>query len=520
MTLKTLVVCAGVLLCAAPVAAPVHAAASAASSCESLAALKLPHTTITLAQTVGAGSFLPPAGPQGRGAAVYAELPSFCRVAATLAPSADSDIKVEVWLPSSGWNGKLQAVGNGGWAGTISYPALAQAVAAGYATASTDTGHTGNNGSFALGHPEKLTDFGYRAVHEMTVQAKAVIDTYYGAAPKLSFWNGCSLGGRQGITEAQRYPADFDAIVAGAPAVNAMYLHAARVAINQIVHRSPDSYIPPEKYSMIHDAALNACDADDGVKDGVIDSPSRCAFDPKVLACKDADGASCLTPAQVETARALYAPVKDPKSGAIVFPALLEPGSELGWATLAGPQPVGTALDAFKYVVFADADWDWRSFNMSTDLSRGVRKDAGTMNAGDPDLRPFFSRGGKLLIYHGWADQQVAATNSVEFFNKVTKTVGRNAVGKSIELYMVPGMGHCAGGAGTDTFDKMAAIESWVKTGRAPESIVAAHRTNGVADRTRPLCPFGKTARWNGAGNTDDAASFTCVAETKSTATR
>ena len=514
MTLKTLVVSAGVLLCAAPVAAPVHAAASAASSCETLASLKLPHTTITLAQTVGAGTFPPPAGRQGRGAAVYAELPSFCRVAATLAPSADSDIKVEVWLPSSGWNGKFQAVGNGGWAGTISYPALAQAVAAGYATASTDTGHTGNNGSFALGHPEKLTDFGYRAVHEMTVQAKAVIDAYYGAAPKLSFWNGCSLGGRQGITEAQRYPADFDAIVAGAPAVNAMYLHAARVAINQIVHRSPDSYIAPEKYSMIHDAALNACDALDGVKDGIIDSPSRCAFDPKVLACKDADGASCLTPAQVETARALYAPVKDPKSGATVFPALLEPGSELGWATLAGPQPVGTALDAFKYVVFADANWDWRSFNMSTDLSRGLRQDAGAMNAGDPDLRPFFNRGGKLLIYHGWSDGgsggAISAFNTISYYESVLKHMGPNQE-NWLRLFMVPGMAHCGGGTGPNQFNALAALERWREQNEPPKSIIAARvNERGGIDMTRPLCPYPQRAVYKGTGSTNDAANYTC----------
>lgn len=521
MTLKTFTVAAGVLLVATPVAAPVRVAADAPASCERLASLRLPNTTITMAAIVGAGAFTPPAGRQGRGgAAIYAELPSFCRVTATLAPSADSDINVEVWLPAPasastaetrGWNGKFQAVGNGGWGGVISYAALAQAVAAGYAAASTDTGHTGNTGAFALGHPEKIVDFGYRAVHEMTVQAKAIVDAYYGSAPRLSFWNGCSLGGRQGITEAQRYPTDFDAIVAGAPAVNAVYLHAARVAINQIVHRSPDSDIPPEKYPAIHAAALDACDALDGVKDGVIDTPSRCKFDPKALMCKDADGPACLTAAQVETARALYAPVKDPKSGAVVFPPLLEPGSELGWATLAGPEPVNTALDQFKYVVFADANWDWRRFNLSTDLARGVRQDAGVMNAGDVDLRPFFNRGGKLLMYHGWADQQVAARNSIDYFANVTKAVGKTAVGKSIQLYMVPGMGHCAGGAGTDTFDKMAAIESWVTTGHAPESIVAAHRTAGVVDRTRPLCPFGKVARWSGTGSTDEAANFTCA---------
>jgi len=511
----------GLLLIATPLAAPRNVSAATATACESLASLKLPNTAITLAQTVAAGAFIPSAGRQGRGlAAVYSELPSFCRVTATLTPSTDSDIKVEVWLPISNWNGKFEAVGNGGWAGVISYAALSRAVAAGYATASTDTGHVGNNGSFAVGHPEKVIDFGHRAVHEMTVEAKAIVDAYYGSAPKVSFWNGCSLGGRQGIAEAQRYPADFDAVVAGAPAVNAMSLHAARIAINQVVHRSADSYIPPEKYSLIHDAALNACDALDGVKDGVIDSPSRCKFDPRVLACKDADGPACLTAAQVETARALYAPVKDPKTAAVVFPALLEPGSELGWATLAGPQPVGTALDQFKYVVFGDAGWDWRTFNLSSDLARGVRQDAGVIDASNANLKPFFDRGGKLLMYHGWADQQVAASNSLDYFSKVTKTTGKSAVGKSIELYMVPGMGHCAGGPGTDSFDMMAAIESWTKTGRAPDSIPASHRTDGVVDRTRPLCPFGRVARWKGIGSTDDAANFTCAADATSNATR
>jgi len=486
------------------------------AACETLTSLTLPHTTVMAAQTVAAGAFTPPAGGRGRGGAeLFAAVPSFCRVSMTLAPSTDSDIKVEVWLPAAGWNGKFQAVGNGGWAGTISYPALAQAVSAGYAGASTDTGHTGNNGQFALGHPEKVLDFGYRAVHEMTVQAKAIVDAYYGSAPKLSFWNGCSLGGRQGITEAQRYPADFDAIVAGAPAVNAMYLHGARVQINQFAHRASDSYIPPEKYSMIHDAVLAACDARDGVKDGVIENPTRCKFDPKVLECTGADSPSCLTPAQTETARALYAPVKNPKSGALVFPAQLLPGSETGWATIAGPVPIGTAMDAYRYTVFNDANWDWRRFDAATDVDLAVQKDAGVINSGVTNLKPFFDRGGKLLMYHGWSDQQVAALNSVEYFSKVIGAAGRSAAGKSIQLYMVPGMGHCQGGPGTDTFDKMAAIEQWVEKGKAPEDILAAHRTAGKVDRTRPLCPYGKVARWKGTGSTDDAANFTCVAEAK-----
>jgi feruloyl esterase len=525
--------------------APVQTAAAGAASCESLAALALPGASITAARTVAPGAFTPPAaersgavprggaqgrgGAEGRGAAAgrggaaaqaYANLPSFCRVAATLKPSSDSDIKIEVWLPASGWNGKFQAVGNGGWAGSISYPAMAQAVGAGYASASTDTGHEGNTAAFAPGHPEKVIDMGYRAVHEMTVQAKAIINAYYTSAPKLSLWNGCSLGGRQAVTEAERYPADYNAIIAGAAALNWMHLHGVRMAINMIVHRTPDSYIPPEKYPMIHNAVLDACDGLDGVKDGVLENPARCHFDPGTLECKGADGPACLTPAQVETARALYAPVKNPATGAVIFPALLQPGSELGWATLAGPEPLGNAQEAFKYVVFKDPSWDWHTFDAARDLDRADKMDNGVLGLTDPNLKPFFDRGGKLLMYHGWSDPQVASMNSVTYFNDVARTVGRAAIGKSIQLYMVPGMGHCQGGPGTDTFDKVAAMERWVETGRAPDKIIASHLTDGKTDRTRPLCPFGQVATWKGSGSTDDAASFTCAAEGGDRATR
>jgi feruloyl esterase len=489
----------------------------AATSCESLAALALPNAHITSAVTVAAGAFQPPAGPRGGGrgsAQLYASLPSFCRVAATLTPSSDSDIKVEVWLPAAGWNGKFQAVGNGGWAGVISYASLAQAVAAGYAGASTDTGHIGNTAAFAIGHPEKVIDIGYRAVHEMTVKAKTVMEAFYGSMPKVSFWNGCSFGGRQGITEAQRYPDDFDAIVAGAPAVNWMRLHGARMAINQRAHASEDSYITPDKYPAIHAAMLSACDASDGVKDGVVEDPTRCRFDPKVLECKGADGPGCLTPGQVETARALYAPLKSTKTGATIFPSLLLPGSEPNWATLAGPEPVSTAFEAFQYVVFKDPAYDVRKFDIDTDLPAAMRMDAGVLNSGETNLKPFFARGGKLLMYHGWADPQVPAMNSVEYFDAVVKAAGKSAVGKSIELYMVPGMAHCQGGPGTDVFDKMGAIEQWVLRGAAPSQITAAHLTDGVAVRTRPLCPFGHVAHYKGTGSTDEAANFECATRT------
>ena len=498
----------------------VQTSAAGAASCESLAKLALPNTTITSAEPVAAGAFVPPAVPNaagrgGRGGTppIFATLPPFCRVAATLKPSRDSDIKIEVWMPASSWNGKFQGVGNGGWAGSISYPALAAAVASGYAAASTDTGHTGNTAAFALGHPEKLVDMGYRAVHEMTVQGRAIVDAHYGSRAQFSLWNGCSQGGRQAITEAERYPADYDAILAGAPAIYNMELHVTRVAINAFANRTADSAIPAEKYPMVHGAVLAACDALDGVKDGVIDNPTACKFDPSVLACKGADGPSCLTGPQVETMRALYSPIKNAR-GAIVSPPLLQPGTELAWATLAGPKPLGLANEAMQYVVFKDAAWDWHRFNPATDIDMALRSDERVLGLTDPNLRPYFDRGGKLLIYHGWSDPQVSAQNTVRYFNDVVKTTGKGVVGKSIQLYMVPGMGHCQGGPGTDTFDKVAAIEQWVAKGKAPDQIVASHLTGGKVDRTRPLCPFGKVAKWSGAGSTDDAANFSCVGET------
>jgi feruloyl esterase len=446
-------------------------------------------------------------------------------VKATLKPSSDSDIKIEVWLPVSGWNGKFQGVGNGGWAGTIGYSALGNAVKAGYAGASTDTGHEGNTAAFAVGHPEKLIDMGYRAVHEMTVQGKSIVRAFYGNAPTTAIFNGCSLGGRQAITEANRYPADYDAIIAGAPAVYNMAIHAARIALNAAAQRGPGSRIPREKYAMVHDAVLQACDALDGVKDGVIDEPQRCAFDPKVLECKSpstrsgrADDASCLTPAQVETMRMLYAPLKNAK-GEIFSAPMLQPGTELGWNTLAGEKPVGTALEAFRYVVFKDPNWTVDKFNPATDIARALAADDGVLSLTDPNLKPFFTRGGKLLIYHGWQDPQVPAQNAVKFFNDVVKTMGPSVVGTSIQLYMVPGMNHCRGGPGPNVFDKVVAMEEWLKTGTAPKQIIASHATEGKTDRTRPLCPYGQVARWKGAGSTDDAANFSCVASRRANET-
>ena len=507
---------------AAVVLGAVTAAPAAATSCEDLSALIPISAKVTGATTVAAGVFRSPTAPGENAAAAaarFASLPAFCRVTATLKPSSDSDIKIEVWLPVAGWNGKFQAVGNGGWAGVIPYTSLASAVAGGYASAGTDAGHSGNSAAFALGHPEKVIDMGYRAVHEMTVHAKAIVAAYYGDAPKLSFWNSCSQGGRQGITSAVRYPADFDGIVAGAPAVNFMHLNAGRIALNQAINRTPAHVIPREKYAMVHAAVLDACDGLDGVKDGVLEHPRACRFDPQMLECNGADAASCLTAPQVDGARASYAPVKHPGTGNVVIPGL-EHGAELSWGTLGGPQPLGNAVEAFKYVVFQDANWDWRRFNLATDLERGDSADNGVLASTDPNLTPFFDRGGKLLIYHGWSDPQVLPGNTIDFFNRVIDVAGRDAVGTSMQLYMVPGMSHCRGGAGTDTFDVMDAIEQWVASGQAPARITASRIANGTVERTRPLCPYGQVATWDGTGSTNEAASFACVPEATIPASR
>src|SRR5262245_18743779 len=471
--------------------------ALAGTSCESLVAHHLDAATVTNAETVPAD------------AAPFYIPRAFCRVRITMTPTRESDIKAEVWLPASEWNGKFQAVGNGDAAGVVSYDEMAAALVRGFATSSTDTGHVGNSMAFALGHREKYIDFGYRATHEMTVQAKAVIATFYGEAPSQSYWNGCSQGGRQGITEAARYPSDFDGVIAGAPALQYMQLHAERLALNRFVHRSDDSYIPPEKYAVIHRAALDACDARDGVNDGLIGDPTRCRFDPGVLECQGDDGPSCLTAAQVETARGLYAPLRDPASGNDVSAPLLLPGSELGWARLAGPEPLWNAVEPFKYVVFNDPAWDWHAFRLASDMRRALDADAGVINFTDANLGAFFVRGGKLLMYHGWSDPQVPALGSVAYFNEVLKATGPASKGRSIQLYMLPGVNHCSGGDGPDRFDAVDALDKWFDTGRAPSRIVASGAGKAAA-RTRPLCPYPARPSYIGKGAIDRAENFRC----------
>jgi feruloyl esterase len=485
--------------------------ASAAATCESLSSLSLPNTTITAAESVAAGAFSPGGGAGKGKAASFSDVPAFCRVAFTVKPSSDSDIRIELWMPSSGWNHKFEANGNGGWAGSITPATLATGVKLGYAASMTDTGHEGGSASFALGHPEKVVDFGYRSVHEMAVKSKAFINAFYGENPKYSYWNGCSQGGRQGLAEAQRYPDDFDGIVAGSPGVNWAGRAMHSVWIAQVVHKDEQSAIPQAKFQTVHSAVLAACDALDGVKDGVLEDPTRCKFDPKVLECKGADAPDCLTPPQVESVRRMYTPVANSRTKHVEF-AGFEPGSEMGWNTMAGPQPFGLGIDLFKYVVFKDPNWDYKSMNWDSDVE-ATRKASVDMDALNPDVSKFIAHG-KIIQYHGWADPQIAPGSGLDYYKSVLEKLGGTSkVTPSYRLYMVPGMAHCGGGDGTSTFDMLTALEQWVESKKAPDQIVASRLRNGQTDRTRPLCPYPQVAVYKGSGSTDDAVNFSCKAQ-------
>jgi feruloyl esterase len=487
-------------------------ATAQAGACERLSAPRLSGGQITAARVVAAGGFVAPGG----GASAedgFQRLPAFCRVEVTLRPSADSDIKVEVWLPATDWNQKLQVVGNGGWAGSISYGAMAQALARGYATSSTDTGHTGASARFALGHPEKLIDYAYRSEHEMTVAAKAIVGAHYGRTPAYSYFNGCSTGGRQALIEAQRYPDDFDGIIAGAAANPKVGLDSWRMWMAQAMLKNQASFIPPSKYPVIHRAVLDACDGLDGVTDGLLENPLQCRFDPKVLACQGPDGPGCLTPTQLEAAAVVMGPAKDRKTGALIFPGFAL-GTELGWGRLlGGPEAYDTAVDQFKYIVFGDPKWDWRTFELERDMAASQAAANGVLAGVNPDLTAFARRGGKLLTYHGWADQSIAPEASINFYKSaLAATTPPSGSPEWLRLFMVPGMGHCSGGDGPDTFDKVSALEAWVERGQPPERIVASRIVKGKAERTRPLCAYPKVARYSGTGSIDDEKNFACLA--------
>ena len=503
-----------------------------AASCESLAKLALPGTTIGTAETVPAGSFTPPGGRP------IPHVPAFCRVAGVIKPSGDSNIQFEVWMPSSGWNSKFQGVGNGGFAGAISYAGLANAVAHGYATASTDTGHQagGQDATWALGHSEKVADFGYRAIHETAEKAKSVIKTFYGDAPRRSYFSSCSNGGRQALMEAQRFPDDYDGIIAGAPANYWTHLLSAAAWDNRATLADMSSYIPAAKLPAIEAAALAACDEMDGVKDGVIENPAQCRFDPSALLCKGEDSDSCLTAPQIAALKKIYGGPKNSK-GERMFPGYspggeAEPGGWGAWITGAAPEKSSMfafGTEFFKNMVYEDSNWDFRTFDLDRDMKAADQKAARALNATNPDLTRFRKRGGKLILYHGWSDAAIPASNAIDYYRSAVGKAGAKETGQFLRLYMVPGMQHCGGGPGPNSFgqatvaqgdplhDIDAALEHWVEDGVAPDRIIAtkyktgANPASGVL-RTRPLCPYPLVARWKGTGSTDDAANFVCAA--------
>jgi feruloyl esterase len=498
-------------LCALFLALTTHGQAlKSASSCESLLSLALPNTSITRAQAVPAGTFTTP--ETGPATPQFRQLPSFCRVAATLTPSPDSDIKIEVWLPMADWNGKFEAVGNGGLAGTITYDWLAAALQEGYATASTDTGHAGPNASFALGHPEKLIDFAYRAVHEMAVKSKAIIAAFYGRGPRFSYFTGCSTGGRQGLMEAQRYPEDFDGVIAGAPANDQTQLSAWRIAVQAKILQNPASIVPRAKLTLVNRAVLAECDAIDGVTDGLLTDPRQCQFDPATLRCRGADRDDCLTAQQIEVVEMAYAPARR-KNGELIFPGLV-PGGETSWdmLTAAKPEPGSIDVGIFRFVAHEDPAWDWRTFDLDCDTSL-IDKKAAFIDAVNPDLSAFRAHGGKLLIYHGWndggSDGAISPLASIKYYESVVARMGSQQQ-DWLRLFMVPGMEHCGGGPGPNQVSWMAALERWRESGIAPDRLIVSRGRNNHVNMTRPICSYPAVAKYNGVGSTNDAANFVC----------
>jgi Tannase and feruloyl esterase len=506
--------------------------------CENLAQLALANATITTATSVPAGTFKLPADPNQL--PPRANMPAFCRVAGVAKPTSDSEIKFEVWLPVSGWNGKFEQVGNGGFAGAIPVTAMAEPLLRGYATAGTDDGHVGGRDvSWAIGHPEKVIDFGYRAVHETSEQAKAIVREFYGKVPEQSYFVGCSDGGREALMEAERFPADFHGIVAGAPANDWTHLMFKGTLDERAVLDEPASNIPPSKLPVLQNAALAACDALDGVKDGLIQNPRLCRFDPAVIQCKGADSADCLTATQVEAAKKIYGPAKNSRTGTQISPGF-SPGTEAvpanwqTWITGAGTGqlPLGAffANSFFADMVFENPEWDFHALNFDRDVKLTDDKLASILNSTDANLKPFKARGGKLIQYHGWGDAAIPPQNSIDYFESVQLAMG--ATESFYRLFMVPGMSHCRGGLGANVFgngifgdqadsehDVVMALDQWVVHDVAPVQIIATGFIDGNPGKgvmmTRPLCPYPQEAHYKGAGNTNSAASFVCQAPAK-----
>lgn len=487
-----------------------------ASTCESLAGLPLANGKVTTAVAEPAGTL------NGLPGKPIDNLPAFCRVAATLMPSSDSNIKIEVWMPVAGWNGKFEGTGNGGYAGGIAYGGLADGLRSGFAVANTDMGTSEPSGRGAddlVGHPERWRDWGSRSTHEMTVAAKQIIRMFYGKEPALAFYLGCSTGGQQGLVEAQRFPDDYDGIAAGGPANNRTRLHMDFIWNYAAAEEKPDSRIPAEKLALMSNAMLNACAAQKAVpSDRFVSDPQACHWDPQTLLCKAGDASDCLTPDQVATAEKLYEGPRNPVTHEPIYPGLTR-GSELQWNDVL-PKDGAPLLDALFKWTFGP-DWNWRTFDFNRDV-KTVDDTLGAMvNATDPDLHTFKSHGHKLIVYHGWSDVIVPSLESINYYqsaeNAQADEAAKHHLSKTEEtqgffrLFMVPGMAHCGGGPGLNGIAPFDSLVTWVEKGLPPEKIIAGRYENGVTQMTRPVCPYPRIARYNGTGDSNDAASFSCI---------
>jgi feruloyl esterase len=535
-----------------------------ASPCTNLQSLQLQHTTITSATDNTTGVFVVPGAPP----TTITGLPAFCRVTATLTPSSDSSIKIEVWLPESTWNGRFLGTGGGGFQGVITYNELASGIQAGFASTNSDLG-TGSSGCSPLycgsdgnmgnplaiafgdpaapstglfGHPERIKDFGFRAIHGMTVRGKEIANAFYGQNAHKAYFAGCSTGGQNALMEAQRFPNDYDGILAGAPAFNRTHLHMAGLALWQDTHASPGRFIQPVQMTLINQAVLKQCVGRDGgaSTDQFLTDPRDCHFDPKVLQCKGGQlPPACLTADQVTTIQKYYAGTIDPVNGQVINPGPAR-GNETDNVLALGlafqeqlPEP---AFDGLFYWVFGPSFGypagavNFANFDFHHAVDTVDDQLAAVLNANSTDLGEFREHGGKLLMYHGWADPLIPSQSSINYFNALVGNdshgfqqasfgVGNPALQRTqsyARLFMAPGLYHCSGGPGPNAFDALTPLVTWVETGTAPETIIA---TKFVADippavqMTRPLCVYPKVAKYNGSGSTSMAVNFTCVAD-------
>ena len=489
------------------------------------------NTTITASTTVSTGALVTPTSQS------LTDLPAFCRVIGVSRPTSDSDIRFEVWLPADSWNGKFVSSGEGGFAGRLNYTRLGldggldEWLRRGYATASTDTGHRSTDDNWAVGHPERVIDYAYRSKHLVTVAAKGLIAAYYGRPATHAYFNSCSNGGRQGLMEVQRYPGDYDGVVVGAPWNYQSRSNAGFVWDAQTLGAS-GAAIPSSKLPAIQAAAVAACDATDGLVDGLIEQPDKCSFAPEVLQCTTADSDDCLTEAQIASLGRLYGGPKNPRTGAAIFPGWTM-GSERGWARWVDADGVtNLGHSYFSNLVFEDPDWDYRTFDFEEDLTYAESRVGSLADATDTDLSAAKRQGVKIIQYHGWNDQTLQPAYSPGYYDLVTAEMGGLAETQDFyRLFMVPGMAHCYRGPGANSFggvgqqippqrdalhDVQLALEKWVETGVAPDRLVATKYADDDADTTtveftRTLCPYPSVARYSQSGDPGEAENFVCT---------